>query len=70
LVSTEPWASRTATGAKFSEAIISSVDCWRCSSAATAADMSGSSAASGRDRVICSPSREPADTRLIYQAVR
>src|SRR4051794_28432873 len=43
---TEPWASSTPTGAKFSEAIISSVDCCRCSSAATAAATSGSTSAS------------------------
>src|SRR5919112_6011073 len=38
----------TATGAKFSEAIISSVDCWRRSSAPTAAATSGSTSASER----------------------
>jgi len=37
----------TATGAKFSEAIISRVDCWRCSSASTAAATSGSSSCRG-----------------------
>ena len=47
LVSTEPTASSTAWGTKFSEAIISRVPCWRRSSPSSTAAISGSTSASG-----------------------
>ena len=46
-MSTEPAASSTAWGTKFSEAIISSVDCWRSSSRRSTSAISGSTSASG-----------------------
>jgi len=45
-VSTDPVASSTAWGTKFSEAIISSVFCWRCSSRRSTSAIAGSTSAS------------------------